>query len=219
VIGNLSGEYSHFPGAHSHASDAAHFGRPKGSGKKDPKEYAKKASGPLKFAAQQTFKIDRSERKAPVPKADEKPIMGLKSGKNFITANAVEVILQAPKTQAEPERYLNKKSYGKVPEYLQKIKVDVEQEYETLRQLKDEEKKEQEQQRYLMSPEEVRTLREGLQKKWDAVNREYQTVTHISKIDTQGLKRKKENCEKELAQLERDMALLDKAYVFVDTRG
>lgn len=34
-----------------------------------------------------------AEKKAPVPKKDEKPIMGLVSDKNFIVANAVENIL------------------------------------------------------------------------------------------------------------------------------
>jgi len=32
-----------------------------------------------------------------IPKKDEKPIMGLKSNKNFIISNAVENILSAPK--------------------------------------------------------------------------------------------------------------------------
>jgi hypothetical protein len=34
-----------------------------------------------------------TERKAAVPKKDEKPIMGLVSDKNYIVANAVENIL------------------------------------------------------------------------------------------------------------------------------
>ena len=34
-----------------------------------------------------------AEKKPPVPKKDEKPIMGLVSDKNFIVANAVENIL------------------------------------------------------------------------------------------------------------------------------
>ena len=42
----------------------------------------------------------------------------------------------------------------------------------------------------MMSKDEVDSLREGLKKKWAAVNREYQTITHINKIDTVGLKRK-----------------------------
>jgi len=41
-----------------------------------------------------------------------------------------------------------------------------------------------------MSDEELRILREGLKKKWDIVNKEYQQITHISKLDTVGLRRK-----------------------------
>jgi len=36
-------------------------------------------------------------------------------------------------------------------------------------------------------------------------------------LDTIGLKRKKEECEKELAQIEKDLAKLNKGYIFVDT--
>lgn len=50
-----------------------------------------------------------------------------------------------------------------------------------------------------MPPEEIKKLRDGLKAKWDAVNKEYQNITHIKQIDTVGLKRKKEGCEKELA--------------------
>jgi len=45
-----------------------------------------------------------------------------------------------------------------------------------------------------MSEEEIIQLREGLKRKWEQVNHEYQSITHISKIDTIGLKRKKEGC-------------------------
>jgi hypothetical protein len=41
-----------------------------------------------------TFKYSEPERKAYVPRATERPIMGLASSKNYITANAVEAILQ-----------------------------------------------------------------------------------------------------------------------------
>lgn len=69
-----------------------------------------------------------------------------------------------------------------------------------------------------MSEQEVIELREALKRKWEQVNHEYQSITHISKIDTIGLKRKKEGCEKELAQLERDIQRLNKMYVFVENR-
>jgi hypothetical protein len=65
-------------------------------------------------------KYDRDgAKKVPVPKKDEKPIMGLVSDKNFIVSNAVENILAAPKLPANNDKdYLKKKNYGKVPKYL-----------------------------------------------------------------------------------------------------
>ena len=51
-------------------------------------------------------KFNRAGDKKPgVPKAADKPVMGLKSDKNYIVANAVETILAAPKTKPEETRY------------------------------------------------------------------------------------------------------------------
>jgi len=36
-------------------------------------------------------------------------------------------------------------------------------------------------------------------------------------LDTLGIKNKKENCERELAQLEKDIEKLSKNFIFVDT--
>jgi hypothetical protein len=41
-----------------------------------------------------------------------------------------------------------------------------------------------------MPQEEVQQLLNGLKAKWEAVNKEYQSITHINKISTVGLKRK-----------------------------
>jgi hypothetical protein len=58
-------------------------------------------------------------KKVPVPKKEEKPIMGLVSDKNFIVSNAVENILAAPKLPTNSDKdYLKKKNYGKVPQFL-----------------------------------------------------------------------------------------------------
>ena len=57
-------------------------------------------------------------RKPPIVSKDEKPIMGLKSNKNFIVSNAVENILAPPKTIPVTKNYRSKRDYGKVPEYL-----------------------------------------------------------------------------------------------------
>ena len=62
----------------------------------------------------------------------------------------------------------------------------------------------------------MREIRDGLKQKWDDVNREYQKKTHIRLVDTTGSKRRKEDYEKELADIEADIKKLNKLYVFVD---
>ena len=82
-------------------------------------------------------KFERGQtKKVPVPKKDEKPIMGLVSDKNFIVSNAVENILAAPKLPSSSDKdYLKKKNYGKVPKYLQTIKKEIEDEYQLVREM------------------------------------------------------------------------------------
>ncbi len=62
--------------------------------------------------------------------------MGLKSDKNYVTANAVDVILMQPKKKIIQEfDYSKKKDYGKVPKYISKLKDHVENEYKSIREL------------------------------------------------------------------------------------
>ena len=57
--------------------------------------------------------------------------MGLVSDKNYIVANAVENILAAPKVPENKDKdFLKKKTYGKVPTYLTKIKKEIDDEYQ-----------------------------------------------------------------------------------------
>jgi hypothetical protein len=51
--------------------------------------------------------------------------MNLHSGKNFITQNAVEAILSKPPEQLEELPYTMKKTYGKLPQYLERNKQQV----------------------------------------------------------------------------------------------
>ena len=110
----------------------------------------------------------------PVPKKDEKPIMGLVSDKNFIVSNAVENILAAPKLPENRDKdYLKKRNYGKVPVYLQKIKKDIEDEYQLVREMQIEEEAEMDRQKFLMDDEEKQELISALKKKWEVVHKEY----------------------------------------------
>jgi hypothetical protein len=68
-----------------------------------------------------------------------------------------------------------------------------------------------------MQDEERKELIAALKAKWEVIHKDYQQITHIKKMDTIGKKRRKENCEKELAQIEQDIAKLSKNYIFVDT--
>ena len=70
--------------------------------------------------------------KDPIPKKDDKPIMGLKSNKNYILTNAVENILSNPKMKSDEENWLKKKNYGEVPRYINKIKEHITTEYKML---------------------------------------------------------------------------------------
>jgi hypothetical protein len=155
--------------------------------------------------------------------------MGLVSDKNYIVANAVENILAgkhfflsksllAPKLPVNKDKdFLKKKSYGKTPQYLQKIKKEIEDEYQLVKEMQIEEDNEREKQKFLLPDQERKELIEALKKKWEIVHKEYQEITHIQKIDTIGKKTKKERCEAELAQLEKDIQKLSKNFIFVDT--
>ena len=56
------------------------------------------------------FKYPDARRKPAVPKIEDRPGMGIQTAKNFITANAVEAILQVPQGLGETE-----------PDYLAKV--------------------------------------------------------------------------------------------------
>merc|ERR1712188_303775 len=92
----------------------------------DPQKFLKaytrednKLPEPRKFEYKDTI-----ERRPGVPGRTDKPVMGLVTSKNFITCNAVENILAVPKkTDVRQVSYMNKKGYGKVPAYLEKVKA------------------------------------------------------------------------------------------------
>lgn len=101
------------------------MGAAKGTIRPDVTTFKKKGTGnPVLIQKKQVNKTMRpGDRKQAVPKRDEKPIHGLVSDKNFIVANAVENILAAPKLPARQDQdFLKKKTYGKVPKYVTKIK-------------------------------------------------------------------------------------------------
>merc|ERR1712028_203181 len=109
------------------------------------------------------------------------------TAKNFVTANAVEAILQVPAVRySEEPDYMGKQDYGKVPAYLSQVKEEIKRENER------------------------REIIYALKQKWDHVNRGYQLCTHKSDFTSFGDIAKKKGFEAELKQLEADIAKLEK---------
>jgi hypothetical protein len=59
--------------------------------------------------------------------------MGIKTSKNFVTANAVEAILMVPKQTGTGDlNYTKKEDFGKVPAYLTQVKEEIRRENEMI---------------------------------------------------------------------------------------
>ena len=114
-------------------------------------------------------------------------------------------------------RYTTKKDYGKVPTYMTKIKKEIDEEYKVVKEMQAQEEEMREKEKYLIPDEERKQLIDALKKKWDVLHHEYQgIITRVSKTNPLGLKTMKENLEKEMAQIEKDIDKLNKNYIFVD---
>jgi hypothetical protein len=117
--------------------------------------------------------------------------MGLKSDKNFVTANAVDVILMATKKKPQTSvLYKNKKNYGQIPEYLHKIREDIENEYKSIREMQIRNEQDEAKKKKKLDTEEIEALREGLQVKLAQLKKEYGNLTHKTTIDTLVCQRK-----------------------------
>ena len=166
-----------------------------------------------------------------VPKASEKPVMNLKSKKDFVKANALFVIKSPAKKPTpryvdaadgttrdlEPSglhpKFIAKSDFGKVPQYLEQRKVA---------QLRDEEAyKEYIQQRFQrgalqqISAEEHADTLEKLKENWEELYIQYQGLSVTT--DTTPKKLRKEKIESDLKQLERDIEALEKHSVLYVT--
>jgi hypothetical protein len=153
----------------------------------------------------------RDIRKPAVPSRDDIPIHGVKSTKNFVLANAVENILAAPPEPDVPPDYMHKEDFGQVPEYLHSVKQEIEDERDAARAYLEEAemmRKAGEPMMRELSAEEREELLSALKEKWDVVNARYQKMTHqkvSSTTATLGQIRTKEECERQLSELEKDI--------------
>ena len=161
------------------------------------------------------------KRKPGIPRGNDPkavPVHGLKTNKNFVVSNAVQVITNSsPSATAinkQTTRYVNKKNYGKSPEYLKDIKQQIEEEKEVLRDfmqhiVTDNNDNDEEQQRGEQLPEQDRlNLLKQLKRKWGATNREFQKIIDCSSNTKMRLK---ENLERQLKAIEQDIQLLSRS--------
>jgi hypothetical protein len=146
-----------------------------------------------------------------VPVRTEKPLMGLNSGKNFVSDNAKEVSGAVPKQQPEAQRAVDLPDFGKVPQYLRTIKSGIEQEKATAKSHAvavatavdyDE-----------LSPAEVAELRGGLQRRLDDLSKAIKSLPF--KLETRSQIRRKEVLEQDFAAVEAAMAKLSRKRILV----
>jgi len=219
---------SRLPGTGTNAKihagkSASLFGPKDRSSRNNPQTFLKSGERCMKVTGRNTTEIapytrNATVRKPGVPPAAERPVMSVKTNKNFITANAVEAILQAPQRVNQSEGdYLNKADFGKVPEYLSQVKEEIRRENEMIDAYVaemngspyggggggggDEAVSE-------LTDEDRRALLGSLKAKWDSVNSKYQKMCHMVKLDTVGKVKRKETMEKELDQIEADIKKL-----------
>jgi len=122
------------------------------------------------------------------------------------------------KTDVRQVSYMNKKGYGKVPAYLEKVKSEIQDEYNYIMQMQDAAQEEMDDEGYgrtrmLSEPERIEMLN-GMKTNWDRINKAYQTLSFT--LDTPAKKQRKEEFEAQLEQLERDIERLSKRNVFVE---
>jgi len=189
-----------------------------------PRHDEKKTTGYLKAHTGEPFKktVEKGEKyvstKAPVVKASDQPIVGVRTTRNFITANAVEAILTAPRVpQTQVPNYSGKEDFGKVPAYLTQVKEEIRRENEMIdRYVRDRlgqgvdsgEVPAPQDRMDELDPADRQQLVDQLKAKWDSVNASYQRMTHMTRLDTVGKRNRKEQCEKDLKDIENSIERL-----------
>lgn len=155
----------------------------------------------------------RVTTKPPVPKATERPLMGLTSTKNFIAANAIENILAKPPAVRGDAPAVAKKDYGRVPDYLRTIKAQIAAEKAQMEAYEREQQDSTRGSARQMTEDERDELLYELKMKWAKLNKAYAGLSFS--LDVPSHRRRKESLEKEMTQLEKDIKSLQGKQVVV----
>ena len=186
-VANTGGSLRYPRGAHPIYGNWRSMGLPRGGYKINPEKFYKK-NHQYKILPPpvEKIKLDNEIKKPAIVTVKEKPIMGLKSQKNYVTSNA-------RRAQSANQRNLD-----------QKLRVQNENE------------RYQNRMRKTLDNEELTLLREGLTKKLDSLQKEYGRISHRNKFDTLVARNYKENLEKEMEQVQKDLDSINKDIVTVD---
>jgi len=206
--------------------DKLTFGKPIGFSRSEPSKYLGKGTRSFSVPSLREVKQKNPDQlrpknlrplsKGPTPRTKDMPIMNLVTSKNFVVANAVEVILAPPRRRITEEKdYLQKEDYGQPPKYLEHIKQDIQNEYEYIRAMDLDVEDANKPATRELEEDERQMLIEGVKKKWEKVNHAYQHHTHLTKYDG-GMKLKKEKWDAELQNLEKDLEKLSKKKIIID---
>ncbi|KAL8164732.1 UNVERIFIED_CONTAM: hypothetical protein K2H54_003553 [Gekko kuhli] len=189
-----------------------------------PKDFLQKYSKTPKLPKRKKVQGSKKSPVLTMPQRMERPIMGLRSRKNFITANAAEAILLVPKKPLRAcvdvrkgdkflidhsglvQKYLKKKDFGAVPKYLAKRK----EEAQRAKEESDKRIKETLRRRgpKRVSKEEREDLLEGLKKNWEEINQAFQSMSVA--VETVPRRLYREKLETQMKQLEHDIGILEK---------
>lgn len=189
-----------------------------------PNEFLKAHEKEPKLPNPSSYKHD-GPKKPPVPDPfKDRPLLGIKTNKNFISQNAVDTIMTVPK---KPENnlvdtrngdkfplypsglapvYIKKKDFGNTPSYI-------------IQRKEQSEKAKQEYDAYMaeyfkkgalrtMSEGEREAILNGLKQNWDELHHKFQSLSVVT--DTIPKRIKKEALENEMKLLEKDIDLLQR---------
>eukprot|EP00761_Pharyngomonas_kirbyi_P012332 gb/GECH01012359.1/.p1 GENE.gb/GECH01012359.1/~~gb/GECH01012359.1/.p1 ORF type:complete len:273 (+),score=98.71 gb/GECH01012359.1/:1-819(+) len=180
-----------------------------------PDSYLKKTNDKYSGSKSKTFQYPESQRKPPVPKRNEKPIMGLNSKKNFISTNALDTILSVPRKKKEEEfKWTQKQDYGKVPQYLKNIQEEIQDEKDFIHKMQETQVNEEKNRVKQLEENERQQLLDKLRSRHAKLLERYTRLSFIqSKLPRQ--EAAENETLKELQELEKDIERLSKDVVFV----
>eukprot|EP00954_Amorphochlora_amoebiformis_P021193 1344755-Amorphochlora_amoeboformis.AAC.1 len=212
-VTNVAGEYYPQNPSHGFKYDGATFGKTQ-KHISDPKNFTKKKpfeppqGDAFHYNDRVKAKLDTKLDKSKIPKREKK---------NFIQKNAVETILKAKKSPERRDiRYVHKPDYGKVPEYLDSVKAEVQAEKDYVENyIARQQARLNINSVHVLDDQQRVELLEKLKLKWAEVNQKYQKIAHVVKLDTAGKVRRKEQYEAELDEMEQAIEKLGRRTVLI----